>query len=139
MADMDVDACKVSEIVESNHRFISPFDEPCGYYIVGADRQIDEKTIDLYWEQLKYAEKHVDLLIRQGFNPSFYKFYGVDQRKVESPDDMCQRLIVESFVLFLQENEITIGSCLSNSEFMFGHYVEYRWDCDWNLIYSCIC
>ncbi len=58
---------------------------------------------------------------------------------VKSPDEMCQLLIMESFVLFLQDNTITMGSCLSNPGFMFGHYIEYDWDREWNLIYSYIC
>ncbi|MDE7477126.1 MAG: hypothetical protein K2M91_04105 [Lachnospiraceae bacterium] len=136
---MDMDAYKVSEIIGSNRRFISPFADPCSYYIVAQDGQIDEKMIERYWELLKYAKKNADLLIQQGFQPSFYAFYGVNQKMVSSPDDMCRRLIFESFVLIFHNNNVTIGSCLSNSEFMFGHFIECEWDCDWNLIGSGIC
>ena len=136
---MDVDVYKVSEIIEGNHRFISPFSEPCGYYIVEHGRHIDKEAIELYWEQLKYAEKNIDRLVEQGFHPSFYEFYGVNKRMVESSADMCRRLIIESFVLLLQDNTFTVGCCLSNSEFMFGHYIDCEWDCDWNLINSYIC
>ena len=134
---MDMNIYKVSEIIKNNHRFISPFGMPYSYYIV-ADNNIDEKIIELYWEQLRYAEKNIDNLIQQGFDNSFYEFYGVNHRIVHTPADMCQRLIMESFVLY-HVDHITIGCCLSNDEFMFGHYIEYKWDCDWNLIYSYIC
>ena len=136
---MDMDVYKVSEIIEGNHRFISPFNEPCGYYIAEHGRDIDKEAIELYWEQLKYAEKNIDRLVEQGFHSSFYEFYGVNKRLVESSADMCRRLIIESFVLLLQDNTFTVGCCLSNSEFMFGHYIECEWDCDWNLINSYIC
>ena len=136
---MDMDVYKVSEIIGDNNRFISPFHEPCGYYIVELGGHIDEKTIELYWEQLIYAEKNIDKLVEQGFHPSFYEFYGVNKSLVESSADMYRRLIIESFVLLLQNNTITVGCCLSNLEFMFGHYIECEWDCDWNLINSYIC
>lgn len=138
---MDMDIHKVNQIIGNNHRFISPFCEPCGYYIVEtADGGcIDEKAITLYWEKLKYAEKNVDLLIQEGFKSSFYDFYGVNQGIVKTPSDMCRQLVVESFVLILGENNITIGSCVSNSAFLFGHFIEYEWDCDWNLRKVHIC
>ena len=136
---MDMDTYKVSEMIKNNHRFINPFEEPCSYYIVKNDGYIDAKIIKLYWKQLKYAIENVDLLIQQGFQSSFYEFYGLNQRIVKSTSDLCQRLIFESFVLILEDNTATIGCCLSNPEFMFGHYIEYNWDCDWNLIDSFIC
>ena len=131
----DMDAYKVSNIIKNNQRFISPFNDLSNYSIV-THGDIKEDTIELYWKQLKYAEKNIDQLIQKGFQISFYEFYGVNRNIVKSPVDMCQQLIVESFVLLHQN---TVGSCLSNSEFMFGHFIEYEWDCNWNLIYSCIC
>ena len=65
------------------------------------------------------------------------EFYGVDKRTVKSPEDMCSHLIVESFVL--NAEDMNIGSCLSNSSFMYGHYIDCLWDNNWNLIYSDIC
>lgn len=132
---MDMDVYKINKIVKNNHRFISPFKDISSYFIV-AQSDINKTMIQLFWKQLKYAEKNINLLIQQGFNNSFYEFYGVNKKLVKSPIDMCQRLIVKSFVLFYQD---AIGCCLSNDEFMFGHYIEYKWDCEWNLIYSCIC
>jgi hypothetical protein len=132
---MDMDDHKVSEIIKNNQRFISPFNNLSSYCIVAFDN-IDEKLIELYWNQLKYAEKNIDQFIKRGFHISFYEFYGVNRNIVKSPTDMCQRLLIESFVLMHQN---TIGCCLSNDEFMFGHFIEYKWDCDWNLIYSSIC
>lgn len=132
---MDMDDHKVSEIIKNNQRFISPFNNLSSYCIVAFDN-IDEKLIELYWNQLKYAEKNIDQFIKRGFHISFYEFYGVNRNIVKSPTDMCQRLLIESFILMHQN---TIGCCLSNDEFMFGHFIEYKWDCDWNLIYSSIC
>ena len=127
---MDMDDHKVSEIIKNNQRFISPFNNLSSYCIVAFDK------IELYWNQLKYAEKNIDQFIKRGFHISFYEFYGVNRNIVKSPTDMCQRLLIESFILM---NQNTIGCCLSNDEFMFGHFIEYKWDCDWNLIYSSIC
>ncbi len=132
---MDMDDHKVSEIIKNNQRFISPFNNLSSYCIVAFDN-IDKKLIELYWNQLKYAEKNIDQFIKRGFHISFYEFYGVNRNIVKSPTDMCQRLLIESFILM---NQNTIGCCLSNDEFMFGHFIEYKWDCDWNLIYSSIC
>ena len=132
---MDMDDHKVSEIIKNNQRFISPFNNLSSYCIVAFDN-IDEKLIELSWNQLKYAEKNIDQFIKRGFHISFYEFYGVNRNIVKSPTDMCQRLLIESFILM---NQNTIGCCLSNDEFMFGHFIEYKWDCDWNLIYSSIC
>ena len=137
MDSIDMDAYKVNEIIKNNHRFISPFNDPYGYYI-WIDGNVNENIIELYWKQLEYAERNIDRLIQQAFNFSFYEFYGVNQKIVKSPADMCQRLIIESFVLF-QGDDTTISCCLSNDEFMFGHYIEFKWDCGWNLIDSYIC
>ena len=134
-----MDVYKVNEIIGNNHRFISPFADPYRYYIWESGEHIDEKAIEFYWKQLKYAEKNVDLLIQQGFNSSFYDESCVNKKIVKSPADMCQRLIFESFVLNLQDNTNKIGCCLSNDEFMFGHFIDCEWDCNWNLIYSYFC
>lgn len=137
---MDMDANKVNEIIHHNPRFICPFKEPYGYYIAAAEHEhIHENIIQLYWRQLQYAEKNIDFLVQSGFQSSFFDFYGVNQKIAKSPDHMCHRLIVDSFVLILQNSAVTIGACLSNPEFMFGHYIEYHWDCDWNLLGSYIC
>ena len=136
---MDMDVYKVNEIIKNNPRFISPFAEPYGYYIVEDGRVITEQAIQFYWEALHDIEKNTDRRIQQGFQHSFYNFYGVNKKIAASPADMCQRLIIESFTLLLRENANTIGCCLSNPEFMFGHYIAYDWDFHWNFLGSYIC
>lgn len=129
---MDMDVYKVDKILKNNHIFVSPLIDSSCYFIVAHD-DIKEMIIELYWKQLKYAEKNIGY----NFIILFTNFMeGVNKKTVKSSIDMCQRLIVESFVLLYQD---AIGCCLSNNEFMFGYYIEYKWNCEWNLIYSCIC
>lgn len=135
---MDMDAYKVKDIIGDSQRFSSPFSEPCGYYIwIGKSKIISEITIQLYWEKLKYMSQNIDILIQNAFKPEFYDFYGVDQNLIASPDEMCRQLIVDSFVLDADNN--CAGCCLSNPEFMFGHFIDCLWKDSWNLIYSYIC
>lgn len=44
---MNADVYIVNEMIRGNCRFISPFVEPCGYYIVGAetDRKMNENIV----------------------------------------------------------------------------------------------
>ena len=142
---MDMDAHKVNEIIKNNPRFASPFTEGCGYYISEVNDEgivekiTDKRFVELYWTQLQYAEKNIDVLVQKGFQACFFDFYGVNKGVVKSPNDMCQRLRVDTFVLIIRNNVATIASCLSNDEFMFGHFIEYQWDCDWNMLSSYIC
>ncbi|MBO5055594.1 MAG: hypothetical protein J6C64_04465 [Lachnospiraceae bacterium] len=138
---MDMDADKVWKIVGYNKRFINPFIEPCSYYIWldehGKYESIDESVIELYWEKLKYISQNIEFLVQQAFKPVYYESYAVNRKVVLSSDAMCQQLLVESFVLAPQYK--TIGSCLSNSNFMPGHFIDCQWDYEWNLMYSDIC
>lgn len=72
---MDMDDHKVSEIIKNNQRFISPFNNLSSYCIVAFDN-IDEKLIELYWNQLKYAEKNIDQFIKEDFIFLFMNFMG---------------------------------------------------------------
>ena len=81
--------------------------------------------------------ENIDILIQQAFKAEFYNFYGVNQNLIASSDEMCQQLVVDSFVLDIDHD--TIGCCLSNSQFMFGHFIDCLWSDNWNLIYSYIC
>lgn len=125
---MDVDRGKVYEIVAYNHRFSSPFSEPYCYYIWSRDEEdgADEDFVELYLRKLSYAAKNAELLISQAFQE--YQ----SQMNLELPGDLWQKLVFESFVLAPEEREI--GCCLSNGDLMFGHFIECRWDLDWNLI-----
>lgn len=134
----DMNAYQVKEIIGDCQRFISPFNEPYGYYICArANENISKISIQRYWEKLKYMSENIDILIQQAFKSEFYDFYGVNQGFIKSSDEMCRQLVVDSFVLYA--NDYSIGCYLSNSQFMFGHFIDCLWSDSWNLIYSYIC
>lgn len=136
---MDVDILSVRKIIGNNKRFISPDNEPYGYYIwtTGEDESIiDKSKITLYLQKLQYAADHADALIRTVFQEAFYYFYGIDKDAVKSPEQMSSELIFESFVLSLDDN--VIGAYLSNERFMYGHFIDCQWDMQWNLLHSWI-
>lgn len=113
-------------IISENPRFSADLS---GYDIIGESVSEDDKR--LYFEKLRYAVKNADSLIAGGFNSEFYDFYGVDKSQVRSPEGMRERLIFESFVLVPERG--TIECCVSNPEFMPGHFIELVWDYEWNL------
>lgn len=125
---MDVDAAKVHKIIAQNKRFCSPFSEPYGYYIWtdqwDGGENFDEEMVDLYLDKLAYAAQNVDILIRQA--SLAFQFHS------DMSEILWQRLVFDSFVLFPRDKEI--GCCLSNADFMYGHFIECRWDYDWNLL-----
>lgn len=136
MMFIDMDKRKVCEVIGKNHKFISPFSEPYGYYIYleqqadQKDRELTKKSMqDLYFNKLKYATENTNALINQ----VFYKF----QSKIDLPKEIWEKLIFESFVLAPDQEEI--ASCLSNSDILIGHYIECHWDFNWNLIFVCYC
>ena len=138
MKTIDMNADQVNEIIGDSQRFASPFSEPYGYYIWTEENEsISPTSIQEYWDKLKYMSENIDLLIQQAFESEFYDFYGVNQSIVKSSDQMCQQLVVDSFVL--NTNDHTIGCYLSNTQFMFGHFIDCLWSDSWNLIYSYIC
>ena len=144
---MDIDISKINEIVGNHHRFISPFAEPYGYYIFTINPQeealIDEKLISFYLKKLEYAVLNADFLIEQAFQASYYEFIKnhlfpeKDSIIPLTPNEMCQQLLFDSFVLCPSQKQI--GCALSNTHFMFGHYIDCQWDYDWNFISSFIC
>ncbi|MDE7400313.1 MAG: hypothetical protein K2N06_12410 [Oscillospiraceae bacterium] len=113
-------------IIGENPRFSADLE---GYDIIGESVSEDDKR--LYFDKLQYAADNADSLISSGFNAEFYDFYGVDKSRVSSSEEMCERLIFESFVMVLERR--TIECCVSNEEFMAGHFIELVWDLDWNL------
>lgn len=116
----------ILRIIGENPRFSADLS---GYDIIGESVSEDDKR--LYFEKLRYAASNADSLISGGFNVEFYNFYGVDKSQVSSPKEMCERLIFESFVLVPERG--TIECCVSNPEFMPGHFIELVWDYEWNL------
>lgn len=123
----------LSKIIGKNRRFCSPYNEPEPYFIVGGDiEKTDSQFIDLYYEKLIYAVSNADNLIKSTFDKEFYYFYGVNRDIVKSPNEMFSELYFDSFVLNINEN--SIGTCLSNDRFMFGHFIEVWWDKDWKII-----
>lgn len=138
METTDMNAYQVKDIIGDSRRFVSPFCEPYGYYICTRDNEsISNISIQKYWEKLKYMSENIDILIQQAFKTEFYDFYGVNQDFIKSSDEMCRQLVVDSFVLYT--SDYAIGCCLSNSQFMFGHFIDCLWNDSWSLIYSHIC
>ena len=89
---MDMDAYKVQNIIGDNPRFVSPFSEPCSFYIWTREKEnIHNIYLQKYWEKLKYMSENIDILIQQAFKAKFYNFYGVNQNLIASSDEMCQR------------------------------------------------
>ena len=128
---MDINANAIFEIIGDNRRFISPFEEFSAYYIVDGDAEITSEFEALYFDKLKYAVNNVETLLEQAFSKDLFDFYGVNRSKVSSPEEMLAGLIFESFVLVPERK--TIECCVSNPEFMFGHFIELIWDYGWNL------
>ncbi len=133
---IDMDRYKVSEIIGNSRRFVNPFDEPCPYYICSQE-EIRDIPAELYWDKLKYMVHNVETIIYQAFTPSYFDFYGVNKKVVSTPEMMYHQLVIDSFVLYLDDKKI--GSYLSNGQFMLGHYIECLWNERWELLYSTIC
>lgn len=125
-----IDLKIVAGIVGGSARFPDPLADGSGYYIF-SDSPLCAEDIRLYYEKLRYAVKNAERLIAEGFCEDFFGFYGVDREAVSSPAEMCERLVFDSFVL-VPEKE-TIECCVSNPDFMFGHFIEYVWDYEWNF------
>ena len=135
---MDMDVYKVKDIIGNSQKFISPFGEPCSYYIcAGENENVSNISIQKYWEKLKFMSENIDRLIQQAFKPEFYDGYGVNKKLITSSEEMCRQLVVDSFVLYI--NDDTIGSYLSNSRFMFGHFIDCLCSDNWSLIDSYFC
>lgn len=69
--------------------------------------------------------------IEGAFDNEFYNFYGVNRNIVRSPYEMCSELYFDSFVSDIRDN--SIGTCLTNDRFMFGHFIEVQWDNEWKI------
>lgn len=120
------------KIIGENKRFCDPYDNPESYYIWSdAKEKTDIQFIDLYYKKLEYAVCNANNLIEGAFDNEFYNFYGVNRSIVKSPYEMCSELYFDSFVLDIRDN--SIGTCLTNEKFMFGHFIEVQWDNEWKI------
>lgn len=122
---VDADRTKVYEIIGRNSRFISPFSEPYGYYMYCRDESyISEESEEIYLDKLSHAAKNADALVEQMFRQF--------QSQIGIPGEWWNKLRFETFVLNAEEQEI--AGCLSDPDVMFDHFVECRWDFEWNPI-----
>ncbi len=131
---MRLDKDILSRIVSGSRRFMDPFGVPEPYFIVdvhGYKEEHDAKIIALYYDKLRYAVAHADRLIEDAFDDRFYGFYGVDKEQVGSPVQMRSGLCFESFSLDIEDRSVC--AYLSNSRYMFGHFIEVMWDIEWNV------
>ena len=128
---MELSADRVSRIIGDNRRFISPFEDFSAYDIVDENIKMTAELEELYFDKLKYAVNNAEALLTEAFSEDLFGFYGVNKAKVNSPDEMLAGLIFESFVLVPERK--SIECCVSNPEFMFGHFIELIWDCEWKL------
>lgn len=136
--DIEVDPRVVWGLIQGNPRFADPFGEPAGYAIVEAEEGSNPgPLLARYRDKLGYAAANANALIQGAFRPEFLAFSGVDRRAVSSPEEMCRRLVFDSFVL--NARDASVGSCLTNEAFLFGHFIECWWDCDWRLSFWRIC
>jgi len=132
MLFVDIDPDKVFEIIGDNPGFVSPCSEPYGYYMYFSahdrEQDIDKNACEtLYLSKLRYAGKARDTLIKEALRSL--------SGRINVTEDT--RLVFDSFVLALDDKEI--ACCLSNSDFMFGHYIECRWNYDWKPILAAYC
>ena len=128
---MDLNPEAVSRITGNNRRFISPFEDISAYFIVDENTEITAGLEEMYFDKLKYAVNNAEALLNEAFSEDLFDFYGVNKSKVNSPEEMLSGLIFESFVLVPERK--TIECCVSNSEFMFGHFIELIWNYEWKL------
>lgn len=126
----------INEIIGNNCRFISPYHDSEPYDILDSTYHINKdfevEIINRYYERLRYAVTNADDLIKEAFNENFYDVYFIDRSVVKSPAQMCSQLVFDSFVMYPDHQ--TIGACLTNNDIMFGHFIDVRWDSEWNLI-----
>ncbi len=137
-AAFDVSPQAVQPVLGEHGRFASPFAEPNGYSILAEEgTPVTETAVALYLDKLREAVKNADALIRGAFRSEFFGFYGINRKAVGSQEEMCSRLVFDSFILDL--SNASVGACLSNSEFLFGHFIECWWDWDWKVLSLTLC
>lgn len=124
----------INEIIRDNHRFLSADSDPEPYFMYsrkGYTCEYDQKIIDIYYDKLRYAVQNAEKLVNEAFREEFYDFYGVDKNAVASPEQMKSELVFDSFTMDVDNMSISVY--FSNDDFMFGHFIDARWDADWNF------
>lgn len=132
---MKLDKDHIDNIIHGSSRFLSAYSDPEPYFIYtrkGYTEDFDEELIDVYYEKLRYAVQNSEELVDEMFREEFYDFYGVDKGAVSSPEQMRSELIFDSFTMDI--DDMSIAVYFSNKSFMFGHFIDARWDADWNFI-----
>ena len=97
----------------------------------GYTEDFEEKIIEIYYDKLRYAVQNAEKLVNEMFREEFYDFYGVDKNAVSSPEQMKSELLFDSFTMDI--DDMSIAVYFSNKSFMFGHFIDARWDADWNF------
>lgn len=126
----------INEIIQDNRRFLSAYSDPDPYFMYtrkGYTEDFDKKIIDIYYEKLRFAVQNAEKLVNEMFREEFYDFYGVDKNAVSSPEQMRSELIFDSFTMDV--DDLSVAVYFSNERFMQGHFIDARWDADWN--FSC--
>ncbi len=69
--------------------------------------------------------------MNEAFREEFYDFFGVDKNTVASPEQMKSELVFDSFTMDMDDMSISVY--FSNEDFMSCHFIDARWDADWNF------
>ena len=131
---MKLDKDHINNIIHENSRFRSAFSDPDPYFMYtrkGYTEDFDKKIIDIYYDKLRYAVQNAEKLVNEMFREEFYDFYGVDKNAVSSPEQMRSELIFDSFTMDI--DDLSVAVYFSNERFMRGHFIDARWDADWNF------
>ena len=136
---MKLDKDHINSIIHGNSRFLSAYSDPDPYFMYtrkGYTEDFEEKIIDIYYDKLRYAVQNAEKLVNEMFREEFYDFYGVDKNAVSSPEQMRSELVFDSFTMDI--DDMSIAVYFSNKRFMLGHFIDARWDADWNFRCYCI-
>ena len=131
---MKLDKELINSIIHGNRRFLSAYSDPDPYFMYtrkGYTEDFEEKIIDIYYDKLRYAVQNAEKLVNEMFREEFYDFYGVDKNAVSSPEQMRSELVFDSFTMDI--DDMSIAVYFSNKRFMRGHFIDARWDADWNF------
>ena len=131
---MKLDKDHINSIIHGNSRFLSAYSDPDPYFMYtrkGYTEDFEEKIIDIYYDKLRYAVQNAEKLVNEMFREEFYDFYGVDKNAVSSPEQMRSELVFDSFTMDIDDMSIVVY--FSNKRFMRGHFIDARWDADWNF------
>lgn len=131
---MKLDKDHINSIIHGNSRFLSAYSDPDPYFMYtrkGYTEDFEKKIIDIYYDKLRYAVQNAEKLVNEMFREEFYDFYGVDKNAVSSPEQMKSELLFDSFTMDI--DDMSIAVYFSNKSFMLGHFIDARWDADWNF------